>query len=110
MDALRFSPFSASSTKSGSLCEYSTMFGVPNKGIHSYRVFNIAIVDVIATIVLAIFVSVMYKWTNGYENRTFMRIDKPFLVTLGLLFLTGIVSHRLFCVRTTVDKLLFRDS
>ena len=30
-----------------------------------------------------------------------------FKIVLLLLFLLGIVAHRLFCVRTTIDKLLF---
>lgn len=29
-----------------SLCEYKDIFGIPNEGVHSYRLFNIAIVDV----------------------------------------------------------------
>jgi hypothetical protein len=90
-----------------SLCAYSTIFGKPKEGIHSYRIFNIAIMDVIMTIIFALFVSIVYKWTNGYEYKTWVRIDKTFLVTLGLSFLFGIISHRLFCVMTTVDKLLF---
>ena len=28
---------------------------------------------------------------------------------IAILFLIGIISHRIFCVRTTVDKLLFDD-
>jgi len=32
-----------------------------------------------------------------------------FLYILIGLFLLGIVAHRVFCVRTTVDKVLFRD-
>ena len=34
------------------LKEYKNMFGEPGKGIHKYRLFNIAIIDVIATIIL----------------------------------------------------------
>ena len=37
-----------------SLCAYRTLFGEPTKGVHSYRFFNIAIVDVIAKIGSAI--------------------------------------------------------
>jgi hypothetical protein len=31
------------------LCKYKNMFGIPNKGLHSYRIFNIAIVDLTLT-------------------------------------------------------------
>lgn len=75
------------------LCPYKYILGIPGKGIHSYRVFNIAIVDVIMTIIGAIVISYFTKW--------------PFLYLLGGLFLSGIILHRLFCVRTTVDKFLF---
>lgn len=75
------------------LCEYRDMFAKPNTGPHQYRIFNIAIVDVVLTILLAYGIS----WYFNY----------PFLPTLGILFLLGIFVHRLFCVRTTVDKLIF---
>ena len=32
------------------LCKYANIFGAPNTGSHKYRIFNIAIIDVIATI------------------------------------------------------------
>jgi hypothetical protein len=35
------------------LCEYSDIFGKPNQGIHSIRIFDIAIVDVLLTIIVA---------------------------------------------------------
>lgn len=75
------------------LCKYKDMFGKPNEGAHSYRIFNIAIVDVLATIIVAYIISDMYNY-NFYK-------------TLGILFIIGIIAHRLFCVRTTIDKLLF---
>ena len=40
-----------------SLCAYKNILGEPNKGIHSYRVFNIAIVDVLMTIITAYVIS-----------------------------------------------------
>lgn len=76
-----------------SLCKHKDIFGKSTKGIHSYRIFDIAIVDVVATIVVA--------WgLSKYYNTDFKQ-------TLFILFLFGIILHRLFCVRTTIDKLLF---
>ena len=77
------------------LCKYKNALGEPGKGIHSYRLFGVAIADVIMTIVAAILISYFFKLS--------------FIKTLLVLFLTGIVLHRLFCVRTTVDKLLFMN-
>jgi hypothetical protein len=77
-------------------CKYSKIFGIPEKGLHQYRIFNIAIVDVLATILLAFFIHYIFNFN--------------FIYVLLLLFLAGIVAHRLFCVRTTIDKLLFQNS
>ena len=75
------------------LCKYKEIFGKPNTGIHKYRLFNIAISDVVSTILGAFFFSWFFEWNLWY--------------TLGGLFLLGIFFHRIFCVRTTVDKFLF---
>jgi hypothetical protein len=76
-----------------SLCKYKNALGIPNEGIHSYRFLNVAIADVIMTIILAFFISYIFKVSFLY-------------ITISL-FALGILLHRLFCVRTTVDKLLF---
>jgi uncharacterized membrane protein len=78
------------------LCKYKNALGIPGKGIHSYRLFGVAIADVIMTIIGALLISFFFK-TN-------------FLYTLITLFLLGIFLHRFFCVRTTIDKLLFPKS
>jgi hypothetical protein len=75
------------------LCKYKNSLGIPGKGIHSYRFMGVAIADVIMTIIGALIISFFIK--------------KPFLLVLVVLFILGIILHRLFCVRTTIDKLLF---
>jgi len=75
------------------LCKYANIFGEPNTGSHKYRIFNIAIVDVGATVIVGYIIS-----------KTFNYDLKKVLV---ILFLLGIIAHRMFCVRTTIDKLLF---
>jgi hypothetical protein len=77
-----------------SLCPYKNIFGKPNEGIHSYRIFDVAIVDVIFTVF------------GAYLIAKFGKYD--FKIVLFILFLLGIISHRIFCVRTTIDKLIFR--
>jgi hypothetical protein len=75
-------------------CEYSNIFGKPNEGLHSIRLFDIAIIDVILTIMAAYLLNIMLNGNN-------------FILILIVLFISGIILHRLFCVRTTVDKYLF---
>jgi|TARA_B110000902_G_scaffold53604_1_gene62335 hypothetical protein len=71
------------------------LFGEPNTGIHSYRVFNIAYMDVIITIIGAFVIQkILFPKTK-------------YLKVLFLFFILGIVLHRLFDVKTTIDKLLF---
>jgi hypothetical protein len=74
-------------------CQYKDIFGKPGEGGHSYRIFNIAIVDVVFTIIFAVIMAKVFKW--------------DILRTIIGLFIVGIIMHRIFCVRTTVDKLLF---
>lgn len=78
------------------LCKYKNMFGEPKTGAHSYRFFNIAVVDVVLTILAAYFLSWMTKIS--------------FFRCAVVLFILGIIAHRAFCVRTTVDKLLFPNA
>lgn len=79
-----------------SLCKYKNILGEVGKGIHSYRIFNIAIIDVLLTILAAY---IIHIFMTNYK----------FVYILLFLFLLGIILHRLFCVNTTVDKLLFGE-
>jgi ABC-type microcin C transport system permease subunit YejB len=79
------------------LCEYKNMLGKVGEGVHSIRIFNVAIVDVLLTIIGAY---IIHFFAPGYR----------FSIILLILFATGIALHWLFCVRTTVDKLLFRQA
>jgi hypothetical protein len=76
------------------LCKYKNIFGKVGEGVHSYRVFNIAIIDVILTILLAFIIQVLLPKYN-------------YCHILILLFILGIILHRMFCVRSTIDKILF---
>lgn len=76
------------------LCPYANILGRPDTGIHQYRIFNIAIADVVLTVIGAYLLHYFYD-----------KID--FWTYLVILIILGIVLHRVFCVRTTVDKLLF---
>lgn len=76
------------------LCKYKDIFGKPNEGWRKkYRIFDISIGDVIVVIIFGYIISLLTKY--------------PFIWTLFYLFILGIIFHRLFCVRTRVDKWLF---
>jgi hypothetical protein len=75
------------------LCKYKNALGVPGKGVHGFRILDIAVWDVFLTIVLSAGFAYWMKW------------NIPMVV--GLAFLSGIILHRAFCVRTTIDKFLF---
>ena len=75
------------------LCEYKDILGAPRTGVHRYRIFNIAVVDVLLTLILAFFIHKMTNW----------RLWKVIPIT----FLVGITFHWLFCVDTTVNMMIF---
>ena len=77
------------------LCRYKDIFGRPREGAHAYRVFDIAVVDVAATVIVAFIISRAFTLS--------------FWKSLVALFIVGIISHRAFCVRTTVDKWIFTN-
>jgi hypothetical protein len=75
------------------LCRYKDIFGRPREGAHAYRIFDIAVVDVAATVIVAFVIARVFS--------------VAFWKSLIVLFIVGILSHRVFCVRTTVDKWVF---
>ena len=74
-------------------CKYKHIFGEEGKGFHSIRVFNIAILDVIGTVIIAIAIAYYAKFN--------------YWVTIFVAFILGIILHRLFCVNTTINMLIF---
>jgi uncharacterized membrane protein YcaP (DUF421 family) len=73
--------------------EYSDIFGKPKTGFHAFRIFDIAVNDLLGTILLSGVISYTFKFN--------------FLIVLFIMIILGIILHRLFCVNTTIDKLLF---
>jgi len=69
------------------------MFGKPGTGAHSVRFMGVAIIDVILTLIGSVIISYYTKYSLLWVT----------IIMFGL----GIFAHRLFCVRTTVDKMLF---
>jgi len=79
------------------ICAFANIFGKPKEGIHKYRIFGLAGVDVFFTILAAVFI----WWIWGDYSLLFL------CKTLLGLFLVSILCHRFFCVRTTIDRFLF---
>lgn len=84
-----------------SLCPYTRLlkpiFGEPtNTGMRKYRIFGISIMDVAVVVIICYIISFYLKYN--------------FWITLVIVFLLGIIVHRIFCVRTTIDKLLFPNN
>ena len=76
------------------LCEYKNMLGEVRKGIHSVRLFDIAVIDVLLTFLSAYVICRIFPELN-------------FTLVVISLFGTGIILHRLFCVSTKIDTLIF---
>lgn len=72
--------------------KYSEIFGKVNTGVHSYRLFNIAIIDLLLTLLAAFIISYYYK--------------KPIVHTTIFLLLLGVFFHWLFGVNTTINRYL----
>jgi hypothetical protein len=87
------------------LCQYKNIFGAPGTGIHKYRIFNVAIVDVVATLLIAALIT--WIWYKKSPKKNKKHVGWVLLgVSVGL-FILGVGAHRLFCVNTTIDKKLF---
>ena len=78
-----------------SLCQYKDLFGRPNEGLRRYRIAGIAIYDTVIVLIICLLISY-------FSNIAFYKV---FVV----IFVSGIIAHRMFCVRTGIDKLLFTD-
>lgn len=74
------------------MCRHANIFGAPRTGVHSYRLLDVAIADAALAVMFALFLV-----------RRGVPLVRAFLGT----FVAGVVAHRLFCVRTKIDALLF---
>ena len=74
-------------------CPYSEALGRPREGVHAYRLFDVAVVDVALTILGGLIIAHLLGWHPA--------------VGVAALFVIGVIMHRLFCVKTKVDELLF---
>jgi len=77
-------------------CPYKYIFGEPGKGVHSYRIFGLAVVDIVLTIVLAVATS---KYTKS-----------SFLVHLLFWIFIGELLHYWFGTQTAFLTMIGVDT
>lgn len=75
------------------LCKYKDVFGKEREGVHSIRVFDIAIVDLGLTVLAALIISKYFGW-NAWA-------------VIAVLLIIGVLAHRAFCVNTRVNTWIF---
>ena len=75
--------------------KYKDIFGKPGKGIHRFRVCNLAVVDILLTFLLAKVIQVGLFPYISYS------------IVLLCTFVLGIFMHLLFGVQTPIQKFLF---
>ena len=78
------------------LSKYKNAFGKPGEGLRRFRIFNIAIYDVLVTMIIV------------YLLCWFTKL--PYWNSLFVIFILGIIVHIMFQVRTGVDKILFPNA
>ena len=81
----------------GDLCQYSKIFGEPNKGAHKYRIGGFAAVDLIGTGVIALLI------TFAFHNKNLL----TFILIFLILIISGILLHKAFCVNTKLNSIIY---
>lgn len=75
------------------LCKYKNIIGSERTGMHSIRVFDIAIIDLLITL----FAAYAFAYYTGVS----------FSISVILFITLGIVVHRLFCVNSKINTMIF---
>jgi ABC-type spermidine/putrescine transport system permease subunit I len=87
-----------------SLCKYKDIFGKVGEGVHSVRLFNIAVVDLLGTLLIAYIIAYLLHKIKILAKISIYII---FLIVFIILMILALFLHRLFCVRTTLTKIVF---
>lgn len=82
------------------LCEFQNALGTPKQGFHAIRLFNVAILDVLGTLGIAGVITWKSSFLNTWPTWGRFSVISVILLVLGEFF------HWLFCVPTTVMKIL----
>ena len=71
-------------------CRYKDVFGAPGTGVHAYRIFGMAAVDIACTALAALWVASATRWSAW--------------VVFAALLVLSVPVHRAFCVETTLTR------
>lgn len=77
------------------LCQYRDILGVPRKGFHSLRIFDLAALDLIGTLGIAIILLYLYNELSIIN----------IIMVFFLLWAIGTIFHVIFCVHTPITGL-----
>jgi hypothetical protein len=83
------------------MCDYSDIFGRPGEGAHSIRVGGFAAVDLLLTAGAA----VLIKKTVFSDKSSWL-----YLLIFIVLMICAIVLHKVFCVNTALNKIIFGEA
>ena len=83
-------------------------FGEPGHGIHRFRIFGIAAVDLGMTLLFALMLTWWFSTTQPANSLATNHLNGITFIgfSVGLIIL-GILAHRLFRVNTTINTLIF---
>lgn len=87
------------------LCKYKDVLGIPGEGFHKKRLSGFALNDVTGTIGIAVIITLLISVYKKYNNIT--TILKTYIASLFILIILGIILHRLFCVNTKLNMMIF---
>ncbi len=80
------------------LCQYKDVLGRPKEGFHRPRFMGFAAYDLFGTLAIAAIIAIFF-----YRKTLLI----SFIVISIILLLLGIFLHKLFCVETTLNKMIF---
>lgn len=74
-------------------CKYKHIFGEERKHFHSLRFLDVAIGDVVGTIIIGVLIAYVFQINT--------------MMTCLSLFVLAIFLHRMFCVNTKINTIIF---
>ena len=77
-------------------CPFKDIFGKPGEGVHQFRIFGMAAVDLLLTVLGAALIA----W----------KTNQNFLLTFIVLFIIGEILHWYFCVDTAVINFVTKEA
>jgi len=75
-------------------CPFKDIFGKPREGPHAWRVLDVAVVDSLLTVLLALILQKIF-----FQNFSFLKV-------LVWTFIIGELTHWYFCVDSKVIQML----